>query len=639
MPTQDNEDQHTSHSQSLDNSRARTKSLKSWSSRSRSRTRSRPQTPVAPQLNRIYSAGFHDDYGTYVNHPEDEPGAEAEALGPDVVPTDAQEDEDASPTNSHEKSDEKGRIVDEEEQEAHEDDHESDEEEFTRRQKGDRAAENGDLEKATSSSLKRQKTNQSSRSQRERDPNMVSWAGSDDPENPRNWSKWRKWIALIVVSSFTFISPVASSMVAPALPQMARDLGSTNTVLTQMMLSIFLLAYAFGPLFLGPLSEVYGRIPVLQLANLFFLIFNLACGFAQTTAQMLVFRFLSGLGGSAPSAIGGGIIADCFRPEERGKAIAVYSAAPLIGPAVGPIAGGFISENTTWRWVFWAVTIATAVVQAVGLIYLQETWAPKLLEQKTKKLRKETGNQDLYAEVSNTQSPVKKLETSLARPFRLMFTQPIIIALALYMAYLYGLVYLVISSFAALWTSGEYYNESVGIGGLHYIALGLGYGLGTQITAPLNDYLYKKMCARNGGVGRPEFRIPLMVFPAIFVPVGLFWYGWSAEARLFWIMPDIGAAILAAATITGFMSIQTYAIDTYTKFAASAIASIAFLRSLAAFGFPLFAPAMYNALGYGWGNSVLAFVAIAIGVPAPWLFWTYGEALRKRSKFAAGGSP
>lgn len=194
---------------------------------------------------------------------------------------------------------------------------------------GDRARENADLEKRRT--ISRQPTNKSTRSQR--DPNMVSWNGPDDPENPKNWPLKRKWIATFVVSSFTFISPVASAMVAPALPQIAQDLGIHNEVESQMTLSIFLLAYAFGPLFLGPLSELYGRVPVLQLANLVFLVFNLVCGFAQTGPQMLVFRFLAGLGGSAPLAIGGGILADCFHPEQRGKAIAIYSLAPLLGPA------------------------------------------------------------------------------------------------------------------------------------------------------------------------------------------------------------------------------------------------------------------------------------------------------------------
>ncbi|KAK1009176.1 hypothetical protein LTR54_005977 [Friedmanniomyces endolithicus] len=144
-----------------------------------------------------------------------------------------------------------------------------------------------------------------------------------------------------------------------------------------------------------------------------------------------------------------------------------------------------------------------------------------------------------------------------------------------------------------------------------------------------------------------------MMVCAVLLPTGFFWYGWSAEARLHWIMPDIGAGIIAAATIVrlshrddrvtvlttsqcGYYAIQTYIIDSYTKYAASAVAAISCLRSLAGFGFPLFAPAMYNALGYGWGNSLLAFVAIAIGVPAPIMFWKYGAALRAKSQYAAG---
>lgn len=202
--------------------------------------------------------------------------------------------------------------------------------------------------------------------------------------------------------------------------------------------------------------------------------------------------------------------------------------------------------------VFWIVSIINAGIQLSGLFLLQETWAPKLLELKTRKLRKETGNENLYAEFSDQQSMVKKLEHSLARPMRLLTTQPIIIALALYMAYLYGLVYLVISSFAQLYTSPDYYNESVQISGLHYLALALGYFIGAQATGRMNDYLYKRQKERAGGVGSPEFRVPVMIPCAILLPIGLFWYGWSAEARIFWIMPDVGACILAAATLCGF---------------------------------------------------------------------------------------
>jgi MFS family permease len=131
----------------------------------------------------------------------------------------------------------------------------------------------------------------------------VTWDGPDDPENPKNWTNKKKWAATLIVSSFTFISPVSSSMVAPALPAMARELNITNSVEQSLILSIFVLAYAVGPLFLGPLSEINGRVIVLQLANLFYLAFNIGCGFAKTKGQLIAFRFLAGLGGSAPLAV------------------------------------------------------------------------------------------------------------------------------------------------------------------------------------------------------------------------------------------------------------------------------------------------------------------------------------------------
>ncbi|TVY57264.1 Efflux pump vrtL [Lachnellula cervina] len=481
--------------------------------------------------------------------------------------------------------------------------------------------------------LQKEKSSRSRRSLRDSD--LVEWEGPHDPKNPKNWSIGRKWAATLVISSFTFITPVSSSMVAPALGAISREFNITNEVEQSLILSIFILAYAIGPLFLGPLSEMYGRTIVLQGANLFYLFFNLGCGLAQTKGQEIAFRFLAGLGGSAPLAIGGGVLSDLFAAEERGKAVSIYSLAPLLGPAVGPIAGGFITENTSWRWVFYATTIADGVIQIVGLFFLQETYPPVLLQRKKKALIKETGNEALHTEYDHPDRTVMKaLSISFRRPFKLLGTQVIVQVLAVYMAYLYGLMYLVLSTFPGLWE--DEYHESIGIGGLNYISLGTGFFIGTQVCAPLQDRIYRVLKKRNNGVGKPEFRVPLMVPGALLVPIGLFWYGWSAQAHTHWIVPNIGAAIFAAGVITGFQCIQTYMVDAYTRYAASAIGAATVLRSLAGFGFPLFAPYMYKALHYGWGNSLLAFIAIGLGWPAPILLWLYGEKLRKRSTFAAG---
>lgn len=472
------------------------------------------------------------------------------------------------------------------------------------------------------------------------DPNLVTWTGPDDPQNPKNWKYSKKWAAVFTVSLFTLISPISSSLVAPALGKIADELDITRDFEKNLTLSIFILAYAVGPLVWGPLSELYGRVIVLQLVNLIYLFFNLGCGLARTKSQLIAFRFLAGLGGSAPLAIGGGVLGDLFAAEDRGKALSIYSLAPLLGPAIGPIAGAFIAQNTTWRWAFYATTIADAIIQGAGLFFLQETYVPVLLVWKKKRLIKETGNTALHTPYDHPDRTVgKTMRIALERPFRMITTQVIVQAIAVYMLYVYGLIYVVLTSFPTLWSSPQPkgYGEALGIGGLNYISLGLGFFVGAQVCAPLQDRIYVALKRRYGGVGRPEYRVPMMVPGAVLLPVGLIVYGWTAEYKTHWIFPNIGAFIFAASTIISFQCLQTFLVDTYTRYAASAVSAGTVFRSLAGFGFPLFAPSLYDRLGYGWGNTLLALLGVVIGWPGPFLLWKYGETLRKRSPFAAGG--
>lgn len=389
----------------------------------------------------------------------------------------------------------------------------------------------------------------------------------------------------------------------------------------------------------GPLSELFGRVLVLQLVNLLYLFFNLGCGLARTKEQLIAFRFLAGLGGSAPLAIGGGVLSDLFTAENRGKALSIYSLAPLLGPAIGPIAGAFIAQNTTWRWAFYSTTIADAVIQGAGVFFLKETYAPLLLVRKKRRLVKETGNIGLHTPYDNPNRTVAKtLRIALERPFRMITTQIIVQVLAVYMLYIYGLIYIVLTSFPTLWSSPkpDGYGEPLGIGGLNYISLGLGFFVGAQVAAPLQDRIYVSLKKHYGGAGRPEYRVPLMIPGAVLMPIGLIVYGWTAEFKTHWIFPNIGAFLFSTATIMSFQCLQTYLVDTYTRYAASAVSAGTVFRSLAGFGFPLFAPSLYAALGDGWGNTLLALLGVVLGWPAPFLLWKYGERLRMRSPFAAG---
>lgn len=308
----------------------------------------------------------------------------------------------------------------------------------------------------------------------------------------------------------------------------------------------------------------------------------------------------------------------------------------LLSPTVGPILGGFVTQYSTWRWAFWAISILDGCIQLIATLFFRETFAPTILGRKAKNLRRETGNGALRTKWERPDRTFAKVaQAGLARPFVLFATQPILQCLAIYIAYMFGLVYLALTTFPILWRT--HYTQSISISGLNYIALALGYIIGTQICTRLVDRVYERLkMTRGKGIGQPEYRLPLLLPGALMVPVGLVWYGWSAQRHLHWIMPDIGMAIFAAGVKYGLQCTQLYALDVYPTYSASASAGSMFLRSLAGFAFPLFAPYLYRTLDFGWGNSLLALIALVIGVPAPFLLWFYGPALRRRSAYAVG---
>jgi MFS family permease len=322
------------------------------------------------------------------------------------------------------------------------------------------------------------------------------------------------------------------------------------------------------------------------------------------------------------------VLADCWRPEERGLSFSIATFLPLFGPAIGPILGGVLTGSIGWRWTFWVLSIFDAMLMLGALLIFPETYAGKILHRKAKQLRKETG-ENYYTEHERENPSVSRaLMFHLARPCRMLLKQPHIQLMSFYLAYNYGILYIVQSTFATMWV--ERYGQSVSVSGLHYIALATGCIVASQGGALVMDRIWQHLKARAKGETQSEYRVPLMIPGAIFIPIGLFWYGWTVQAHTFWILPDIGIAIFSCGIILGTQAMQAYVMDSYPKHVASASAASQFPRNIAGFTFPLFAPKMYQTLGYGWGNSLLAFMFIVIGIPAPFVLWKFGAKLRAK---------
>lgn len=155
--------------------------------------------------------------------------------------------------------------------------------------------------------------------------------------------------------------PFASTVISPGVADVMQEFHSTNSTLSAFVTTAYLLGYAFGPIVIAPLSEMYGRKILYIICAILFLIFNIACAVSNNLGALIVFRLLAGIPGSCPITIGAGSIADMVPAEKRGLAMATYILGPLLGPTLAPVVGGYLAPAKGWRWTFWLIVIVVSV--------------------------------------------------------------------------------------------------------------------------------------------------------------------------------------------------------------------------------------------------------------------------------------
>jgi MFS family permease len=430
----------------------------------------------------------------------------------------------------------------------------------------------------------------------------VGWDGQDDPQMPLNFQPMRKWLLVGLLSTITLLTPFASSILSPGISSLMLEFGEKQQIVGSMTVSIYLMGYFVGPMIMAPMSEIYGRRPVLAAANVFFCCWQIGCALAPNIGALIVFRFLSGIGGAGCLTLGGAVIGDLFRPEQRGFAMGIWTIGPLIGecvfntplcsrlplvtfcvslgcnhvqpqvkrrttytflyyigPILGPLIGGFIAESIKWRWDFWIVLIVSVFVVAALEFFNQETSHRILFEKKVKRLKAETGRDDLRSCYDDAHGPKlsqkRILINGLVRPLKMLALSPVVLLLTIYISFTYGTLYLLFTTIPT--TFEKTYGFSIGLTGLTYLGMGLGTFSGWIVVTLYSDKSVIKLAKKNNGVFEPEMRLAMSIGFSWLLPITFFWYGWSAYYKVHWMSTILSLTPYGFGIIGLFLPITT----------------------------------------------------------------------------------
>ncbi|KAL9017278.1 MAG: hypothetical protein Q9185_005399 [Variospora sp. 1 TL-2023] len=464
------------------------------------------------------------------------------------------------------------------------------------------------------------------------DPYIVGWIDKD-ARNPLNFSDARKWLWTLLVA----VATMAATLTTSAYTAPARELKAEfaiSQVVFALGLSLFVLGFGLGPIFWSLLSEMYGRqIVFLGTVSEFVALnaFNAGCAAAPKIESLLIMRFFGRVFGSSPLTNAGGVVADIWPARQRGLALVAFSSAPLFGPVFGPIIGGFIGESYGWRWVQGFLAILSGTMSILVALIVPETYGPLLLERRSQSLTQLTGH--VHVSKLNKGKPEPSLRTrlqiALSRPWLMLFHEPIVLILTVYLALLYGTIYIFFGAFPIVYQPHRGWSE--GIGGLSFCDIALGVLLGILYMFPENAR-YHKIADRHEET--PETRLPPSIVGSIAIPVSIFWFAWTNDLSVHWIVSIAAQVPFGFGFVLVYISVQEYLVDAYTVYAASGLAANTIFRSAFGAGFPLFTNVMYTSLGDHWASSIPAFLSLCC-IPFPILFYRHGSRIRAECRYAA----
>ncbi|PWW76715.1 MFS general substrate transporter [Tuber magnatum] len=426
----------------------------------------------------------------------------------------------------------------------------------------------------------------------------MGWDGPNDPENPQDWPLFKRCYHTLVPALFNFPVTLGTSIYTPGVPRIIAHFHVSRTA-AFLPLSLYSLGLAFGPVLGAPISETHGRKAVYLGTFPRSLLFSVGAALSQNFDTLLACRFFAGAFGSPTLALGAGTLADVWDLQEGVASMvsAVVILAQFTGPLIGPLVGGYTILDRDWRWlIVREIPLPPGPPGAEGV---------KLI-----------------------------LTVTLFRPIHMLFTEPIVAAISLYIAFAFGMLFEFFASYP--YAFGKVYSFNSGEVGLAFLGLLIGLIASVATFEICNTTLYRtalREAKLRGGRVAPEHRLYASMFGSLGIPISLFWFSWSMRKDVHWISPILAGIPFSWGNLCLFLGTSNYLIDLYQSLnGASAMAASGLLRYTFGAIFPLFALPMYETLGIQWGGGLLGFISLLL-LPVPWVLFKWGDKVRGKSNY------
>ncbi|KKK11966.1 putative MFS multidrug transporter [Aspergillus rambellii] len=460
------------------------------------------------------------------------------------------------------------------------------------------------------------------------DPNFeVDYEDENDMENPKNWSLRYKGMAIGMLSWNTLIIVLHSTSYTSGISIIAAEFGISNTIVT-LGLTLYLIGLAIGSMFMAPLSEVYGRKPVSLACLGIFTVLIIPCALAKSVEALIIVRFIGACFGSVMISTAPGMVSDLVNDEQRALAISIWSLGPINGPVLGPIIGGFVTQYLGWRWMNWITLMLSGVAFGFTCI-MRETYSPVILQKKAARMRKETNDDRWWSRYDQKISLIELLKVNLTRPFVMAVAEPICIFWNIYIAIVYGILYLGFTAYPIVFR--EIRGWSLGISGLAFLGIGTGCVIMIVCEPLVRRMINSHKPDPETGKPPPEAMVSIVCISALLIPTGELWFAWTcAPATIPWIVPILAGVFFGCGNAGVFIYASNYLAGSYGVYAASAMAGNSVVRSVLGGVLPLVGSYMYDALGPNWAGTLLGLLEVAI-IPIPFVFYKYGYRIRNKS--------